>query len=195
MISYYQEVRHELKTGDIFLFWGKGLVSRLIEVSGPSHIGMVVKVSGWDLVFCWESTTLSDVADMDSGQRCNGVQLVPMSERIAKFKGDVTWRRLVQPLSEYEICTLIDMRRTWRGKPYEKNKLNLLRAFLRPSKLVEDTRSVFCSETVAEFMRRAGRLPGGTPSSAYIPNDWREGDKRYPWVNPMYAEEVTVKEA
>ena len=47
----YDEIRNELKTGDIVLFGGKSFVSWLIKKitkNKYSHIGMVLKIEGFD---------------------------------------------------------------------------------------------------------------------------------------------------
>ena len=78
----YSQLRDRLDTGDLVFFSGKGLVSagiQWITRSKWSHVGMVVAESRWDLVLLYESTTLSNLADVDSGTPMQGVQLVPLS--------------------------------------------------------------------------------------------------------------------
>jgi len=87
----YHELRDELKTGDLILFSGKGAISNVIKLfSGGkwSHVGMVLRVPALDdAVLLWESTTLSDIPDIESELPTKGVQVVPLSQRLSKYRG------------------------------------------------------------------------------------------------------------
>ena len=97
----YNQVRKSLKTGDIVLFSGKGGISDWIKLfTGGlwSHIGMVLQLPQGDMVLIWESTTLNNIADFETGTARKGVQLVPLSERIQSYDGGVAIRRLSKNL-------------------------------------------------------------------------------------------------
>jgi len=97
MSQKYSEIRETLRTGDIVLFSGKGGISAGIKwatLSRWSHVGMILKLVEYDFVTVWESTTLSDVADLESKMPRKGVQLVPLSARINRYDGDIAVRRL-----------------------------------------------------------------------------------------------------
>ena len=67
----YGNIRPTLETGDIVLFSGKGGIStgiKWITNSKWSHVGMVLKLTQFDAVLIWESTTLSDIKDIESGK-------------------------------------------------------------------------------------------------------------------------------
>ena len=184
----YDEIRPELKTGDVLLFSGKGFVSWSIKFgsyfgrifrrkrSGRprwSHVGMIVRNESG--VFLYESTTLSTVKDTLTGRKVQGVQLVLLSERLRGYKGKVAL--LAGPrLPEGSEAVLRHMRQEFKGTPYEESKLELLRSLVdigRENKA--DTSSMFCSELVATAYQRMG-FSGSFPDPAneYIPSDFEE---------------------
>ena len=68
----YAEIRSQLKTGDVLLFSGQGAISEGIKfftISKWSHVGLVYRFDGpldpEGSIFCWESTTLSDLKDAE----------------------------------------------------------------------------------------------------------------------------------
>ncbi len=180
----YEKIRDKLKTGDIILFSGKGGISdgiKLFTCSKWSHVGMVYKLNDSldtrGSVFCWESTTLSNIEDADSGKLTKGVQRVELSERLEKcFSNgyEICIRQLSKPLDGDMIRKLNDFRHEVSGRPYEKNKLELLKAAYDGvlGKNKEDLSSLFCSELVAEAYQRMGLLTEDLPSNEYTPKDF-----------------------
>ena len=82
------------------LFSSDELVGRLIRFgtgSVWSHIGMVIHIEEWELVLLWESTTLQNIKEFDSGQKFVGVQLVALSQKIREFTGLIAIGCLVGP--------------------------------------------------------------------------------------------------
>lgn len=175
----YSELRDRLDTGDLVFFSGKGLVSagiQWITRSKWSHVGMVVAESRWDMLLIYESTTLSNLADVDSGTPMQGVQLVPLSARIRSYDGDVGVRFLDPGLDVADRLALGEFRREIGQRPYEQSKLELFRAaYDGPfgANATEDVSSLFCSELIAETYQRIGLLDNtGTPSNEYTPKDF-----------------------
>lgn len=180
----YDDIRSQLKTGDILLFSGKGGISEGIKfftVSKWSHVGMVYRFDdprdAKGSVFCWESTTLSNLEDADTGKLTKGVQRVELSERLERcFAGgyEICVRPLSSPLTNDMIRKLNDFRHDVSGRPYEKDKIELLKAaydgIFGANK--EDLSSLFCSELVAEAYQRIGLLTEKTPSNEYTPKDF-----------------------
>ena len=96
MISY-KDLREKLDTGDIVLFSGKGGISTGIKwfsKSKWSHVGMILRIPEWDMVLLLESTTLSNLKDLQTGRIVKGVQLVPFSERLKTYDGGLAIRFL-----------------------------------------------------------------------------------------------------
>lgn len=156
----YEEVRGELDTGDIVLFSGSGFISKMIQVftgSEFSHVGMVVNVKEYDMLLLFESTTLSKVKHIDTHEATQGVQLVPLSERIKCYEADkVVFRKLrgVERTTEF-VEDFKLFREEVKGRAYEQNKIELAKsAFDIFKDQEEDLSSLFCSELIAEMYQR-----------------------------------------
>jgi len=172
----YDDIRDKLNVGDIVLFSGNSGFSRIIRHfcrSDFSHVGIVWRIDQWDLNMLWESTTQGKIPDVFDLTIKQGVQTVALSQKIARYDGEVTIRRLNKPLTDDMIRAMTDFRRVVKNRPYEENKWNLAKAVLdRSSDNDEDLSSLFCSELVAETYQRMGLLSEDTPSSEYIPHDF-----------------------
>lgn len=194
----YDRLRNKLDTGDIVLFAGKGAFSTGIKWftdSVWSHVGMVVSLD-WG-VFLWESTTLSDQIDLDTQLANKGVQLIVLSDRILKYDGEVAIRRLEVERSAGMVEALKALRLELRGKPYEKDTIELIKAaYDGPlGRNTEDLSSIFCSELVAEAYQRMGLLAEDEPSNEYVPHDF--SSERAPQLSLLLdaklGKEVMVK--
>ncbi|HZO37866.1 MAG TPA: YiiX/YebB-like N1pC/P60 family cysteine hydrolase [Methylomirabilota bacterium] len=180
----YNDMRPQLKTGDIVLFSGKSAVSNIIKLfSGGkwSHVGMVVIMEEFDrMVLLWESTTLSNIPDIETRTATKGVQLVPMSQRITTYEGEVTIRLLNKAISDAMNQKLAEVRKELSRKPYERSQIELLKAAydgIGGASSGEDLSSLFCSELVAEGYQAMGLLPefpAGLPSNEYAPIDFSD---------------------
>lgn len=176
----YEDIRAGLKTGDIALFSGKSFISRLIRLttrSRFSHVGLILRFHGYDSVFLWESTALSNVKDAFSGKLKYGVQITLLSERIAHYDGECAIRQLGNCfIAPEETAELNKLRRELKGRPYEKSKKELIKSAVDNfgSENKEDLSSVFCSELVAEAYQRLGLLNEDKPSNEYLPSDFSQ---------------------
>jgi Permuted papain-like amidase enzyme, YaeF/YiiX, C92 family len=180
----YNDIRSQLKTGDIILFSGKSAVSNIIKLfSGGkwSHVGMVVVMEEFEgMVLLWESTTLSNIPDIETQAPTKGVQLVPLSQRVATYEGEVTLRQLNKVISDAMYKKLAEVRKDLSRKPYERSQLELLKAAydgIGGAGSGEDLSSLFCSELVAEAYQAMGILPdypAGLPSNEYTPIDFSD---------------------
>ncbi len=174
----YDEIRNELKTGDMVLFSGGGFISRIIQMytrSKWSHVGLVVKDGWFDMLLLWESTTLSKIKTVNGIVR-QGVAIRPLSEVIANYDGVVGVRQLDKPLSDGQELDIGDLRKEFKGRDYEQSKSELFKSaydFIG-GKNEEDLSSLFCSELVAEAYQRIGLLSEDVPSNEYTPADLAE---------------------
>lgn len=174
----YSDIRQRIQTGDIVLFSGKGGISTGIKWalgSKWSHVGMALRVPEWDFVLVWESTTLSDLVDLDTGEARKGVQLVPLSDRVNRYEGKMHIRYLVDVERTDEMMTsLSQLRREVKGREYQKDEVELIKAaYDGPfGENTEDLRSLFCSELVAEAYQRMGLLSEEPPSNEYTPKEF-----------------------
>ena len=181
-MTKYETVRKKIKTGDLVLFSGKGGIShgiKLVTNSKWSHIGMALKLSESGAIFLWESTTLSNLKDAIDGKSKRGVQLVLLSDRLRTYKGKKSVRHLKYTIKEKEYLKLMRFREKVKNRPYEKSKLELIKAaYDGPlGHNEEDLSSLFCSELVAEAYQQIGLLkspPKGLPSNEYTPKDFTE---------------------
>lgn len=181
----YEKIRSQLKTGDIILFSGKGGISdgiKIFTMSKWSHVGMVYRIDSPQdpkgSVFCWESTTLSNVKDADTGKLTQGVQRVELSERLERCLAKeyrIAIRPLSMALTETMLTALNKFRHEVSGRPYEKKKIQLIKSaydgWFGHNK-EEDLSSLFCSELVAEAFQKMGLLTEKLPSNEYVPKDF-----------------------
>lgn len=175
----YVKAREGLDTGDIVLFSGSGPISRLIQLatrSKWSHIGMIICDHVNDLMLIMESTTLSKLKDIDTGIARVGVQIVPLSLRIAQYEGDIALRKVHTPRTPTMLEHFRAARQEFKGRPYEESKLELARSALGSlgDNTEEDLSSIFCSELVAEMWQRFGWLDEVQPSNAYDPRNFAD---------------------
>lgn len=178
-MNVYKQRRPEMRTGDILLFSGRGLISRGIQaITGSrwSHVALVLEVPEYDFVCCFESTTLSDIPDLTTGAAVKGVQLVPLSQRLDSYDGAaVAWRPVDAPRSAATVAAALAVRREFAGRPYEENQIELLRAALDTFSLRQnqpDASSVFCSELTAIMWQRMGWLNSHLAPNEFTPVDF-----------------------
>lgn len=150
-----------LKTGDLILFKGTSLTSRVIcWASGSlSHVGTLVKEKDCSPAFSKrfklkkgglylsESTSISKCKDV-YGDSFSGVQLVPLEEKIDRYSGMMWHRGLDRKLSPTEQATLEKNIMRYYGAPYERSRVALAMAAFDYTRLelAEDKSSWFCSE-------------------------------------------------
>lgn len=174
----YIDVLNQLKTGDIVLFSGKGGIStgiKWVTFSQYSHVGMVVNLPEYSVVTLMESTTLSKVKDIESGQYIKGVQIVPLNERVGSYDGKITVRQLEGvSLDQSALRGLISFRNEVKGRAYETNKIELLKSAFDGyfGHNDENLSSLFCSELVAEAYQRLGLISDDLPSNEFTPKDF-----------------------
>ena len=166
------------KTGDLILFKGNGVFSKIITAlpgSDYSHVGMYVEYDNQPCVF--ESTSQGGLPDIITGELIKGVQLVPFEERVQSYDGEVFHRPIIGDRPRMLDHILGVMIERHHGKPYEKSKRELANAELDlplPWELnKEDDSSLFCSETAAIVLRAMGIMRETTkPSNEFTPSDF-----------------------
>ena len=173
----YKSLRDKMNTGDIVLFSGKGPTSAFLKLAMKSkwtHVAVAWMMPEYDMLCIFESTMLSSLANVDTGEPRKGVQIVPASTKIEGYNGDVYVRGLFKVDITPKIPDLVKFRRQVNGRPYEQDALELAKAALDGpfGQNTEDLSSLFCSELVAEFYQVAGLLGSSTPSNEYIPDDF-----------------------
>ena len=181
MVNYYDKYREDIKTGDIVLFSGNNNSSRFIRYvtkSKWSNVGMVIKIHDYDVVLLWESTTMNDIPDFYDKVPKYGVMMVPLSERVRAYDGEVYLRRLSNPISYDMVKQLVALRDEVKNRPYEQDKWDMIRSVIDSGSSFENKRdlsSIFCSELVAEALQRIGLITNTIASDEFTPKDFGKG--------------------
>lgn len=158
-----------LNSGDLLIFFGRDLLSRVIEFAtggfrgrGPSHVGIVARRYGREFVF--ESTTLCDLPCALTGHKKSGVQAHLAADRVASYPGRVLrvplrgfWR-----LDRHEENQLWE----WAVEHFLADSYDLRDALISGTRLLKwsallpypDLGSVFCSELCAALLMRLHRM-------------------------------------
>lgn len=167
----------ELKTGDLVLFSGRTFAARLVQCftgSYWSHVGIVVRLPEYgDMPLLWEATRASKLADIRHCEIMDGVQLVPLAEKIASYPGEVFVRRLSGAGAVRTRGRLLKpLLRQWRAHPYCNFALKQFLAWRHGIEAAQWQRGGFCSEFVAEVYKHLQLLPPDKRSIDYVPRDF-----------------------
>lgn len=167
-----------MKTGDVLLYKGKGPFSQLIMVpfeADYSHVEIVIRYGGKLCTF--GSTSLGILADVITGKKICGVQIVPFDLRVSSYDGEVFHRPIhgVRTLTQH--TALDNFIAKHHGKPYEQSNWELVNAEIdgplpwhvnKP-----DDSSLFCSETACMALRAMNiMLTDNTPANEFTPSDF-----------------------
>jgi hypothetical protein len=168
----YRDFRREAKDGDVVLFQGTGLLSRIIRKgsgSDYSHAGMVA----------WWGKRL--VLLQSTGR---GVETLPMSRAVRDYAGPVDWFQ-VRPELEPQLdrARLLSLAVCMQGIPYGTRGLLVLacrmllerlriRSYRNEPDMTGRPRALFCSQYIAACYERAGLdLDRETPHHFTSPAD------------------------
>ncbi len=147
----YQDLREQMKTGDLLLFRGNRLLSGAIERlsdSPYSHVAILAR---------WNDRVVAFQADL------RGVEVLPASTMVCKYSGKVDWWALKPELraASFEEDALFDTALTLLGTKYgywrllELGVRILLGRTLNPQDAHATPDSLFCSEFVSRCYRNA----------------------------------------
>lgn len=175
----YNNLRDSLKTGDIILFSGKGLLSTGIKIGSSchwSHVGMIVRFNKPDVVLLYQSSPLSKVHDYTHRAPKPGVQINVFSETCEHYDGDIALRRLNYDLSDTMLDALSSFRQEMKHRSFETSTLEIIKAaYDGPlGNNEEDLSSLFCSELIAAAYQRMGLINYQLPSNEFTPRDFSE---------------------
>ncbi|HZL18903.1 MAG TPA: hypothetical protein VFG23_14275 [Polyangia bacterium] len=148
----YQDLRDQIRTGDLLLFRGNRIFSDAIERLSDSPYSHVAILARWnDRVIAFQADT-------------QGVQLLPASKMVCKYQGKVDWWSLKQKLREdgiFDPKALLDASLTLLGIKYGywtliKLGFRILLGRAVPRKDAHATPdSLFCSQFVSRCFRAA----------------------------------------
>lgn len=170
-------VVQQLRSGDLLLFAGRGLVSDTVRVftrSVWSHIGMVVYLPGITGPLVLEATTLSESDDVFRGAPVRGIGLVPFANKISEYPGEIALRqRAGPPLCRQRERRLQRLVCHLRHRPYKNYLYCHVRGWLT-GRQRGDYDAMFCSELVAELYRRMGWLEKDIRPRDFVPGSFAE---------------------
>jgi len=147
----YQDLREQMRTGDLLLFRGNRLLSGVIERlsdSPYSHVAIVAR---------WHDRVVAFQVDL------RGVEVLPASTMVCKYSGKVDWWALKPELraASFKEDALFDTALTLLGLKYGYWRLAelglriLLGRTLNPKDAHATPDSLFCSEFVSRCYRNA----------------------------------------
>jgi hypothetical protein len=149
-ILKYNEVRLQIRNGDVIMYTGKKIVARLISWltrSPYSHAGIAV----W-----WNERLMVMEAVM------RGVRVVPLSRNIYQHKGNVEWFSCKKEISEEDRLRMVIFAQEELGKSYARWKAMLFGLkflFERDLSIIDELRmenKLFCSQYVAQIYNSVG---------------------------------------
>jgi len=149
-ISRYEEVRPQIKNGDVIMYEGKSMVPKLVSWftrSPYSHAGIAV----W-----WNERLMVMEATM------RGVMVMPLSRNIFKHKGKVEWFTSKQEISDEDRLRMVIFAQEELGKSFARWKAVLfgLKILLNRNLSKKDQlrmeNKLFCSQYVAQIYNSIG---------------------------------------
>jgi hypothetical protein len=149
-ISRYEEVRPQIKNGDVIMYEGKSMVPKLVSWftrSPYSHAGIAV----W-----WNERLMVMEATM------RGVMVMPLSRSILRHKGKVEWFTSKQEISDEDRLRMVIFAQEELGKSFARWKAVLfgLKILLNRNLSKKDQlrmeNKLFCSQYVAQIYNSIG---------------------------------------
>jgi hypothetical protein len=176
------------RTGDLWLFRGRKVADRAVQVTTNSpvdHVGMAVVIDDLPPLL-WHAELGRSLLDLWSGTHQRGAQLHDLREAVlvwATRYGHRAWlRQLDHPLTrEMEDAVLRTIARL-DGTPFPstvrlasrwlRGRVPLVRRSAREAEL----ETAYCAEVVALTYQAIGLLPGGRRPNWYDPGRFWSGD-------------------
>ncbi len=147
----YDDVRNQIRNGDVLMYRGRSFVSRLIRCftkSRYSHAGLAV----W-----WNDRLMV----MEAVRK--GVIVNPLSVNVARYDGRVEWFASVNEIPENERIELVRFAQQELGKEYATWKIIAIGLAILFGKSIETKdklrreRRLFCSYYVAQAYNSIGK--------------------------------------
>jgi hypothetical protein len=165
----YREAREKIRNGDVLMYRGKSVVSRMIQWvtrSRYSHAGLAA----------WWNDRLMVLEAVGKG-----VVVTPLSSNVRNYFGTVEWFTCAEPLSGHQRAMIVEFAQRELGKEYAQwYALTLgLRILFQKDRDRRDAlrreRRLFCSHYVAETYNAIGKdLKKGVSDRFMSPGDVAE---------------------
>jgi len=176
------------RTGDVWLFRGRTMADRAIQVATNSpvnHVGMAVAIEDLPPMM-WHAELGRSLPDLWTGTRHRGVQLHDLREAVVVWAaryGQRAWLRQLDPPAGGEMDEAV-LRTIARlaGTPFPSTaqlasrwlagRVPALRHQAAPANL----ETAYCAQVLAATYQAMGLLPGGRPPGWYDPGRFWSGD-------------------
>ena len=176
------------RTGDVWLFRGRAMADRAIQVATNSpvnHVGMAVAIDDLPPLM-WHAELGRSLTDLWTGTRHRGVQLHDLREAVAVWAaryGQRAWLRQLDPPAsgEMEEAVLRTIARL-DGTPFPSTARLASRWLagripaVRHQAAPADLETAFCAQVLAATYQAMGLLPSGRPPGWYDPGRFWSGD-------------------
>ena len=177
------------RTGDVWLFRGRTMADRAIQLTTNSpvnHVGMAVLIDDLPPLM-WHAELGRSLPDMWTGQHQRGVQLHDLRDAVmvwANRYGQRAWLRQLEPGVDrpMEDAVLRTIARL-DGTPFPSTA-RLAGGWLRGRLPVPEARgrhaaleTAYCAEVLARTYEAMGLLPDDRPASWYDPGSFWSGDE------------------
>ncbi len=201
-ISLDRAVR-QTRTGDVWLFRGRTLADRTIQVTTNSpvnHVGMAVVIEDLPPLL-WHAELGRSLVDVWSGTRHGGAQLHDLRGAVltwANRYGQRVWLRQLDGSVDREMEN--DALRTVArldGTPFPSAP-QIAKGWLvgrapEHAGRVRETESAYCSEIVAVTYQAMGLLPAGRRPGWYDPGRFWSGDNLHLQLGAHLGAEIAVE--
>ena len=176
------------RTGDVWLFRGRTMADRAIQVATNSpvnHVGMVVAIEDLPPLM-WHAELGRSLPDLWTGTRHRGVQLHDLREAVTVWAaryGQRAWLRQLDPAAsgEMEEAVLRTIARL-AGTPFPSTARLASRWLAdrvparRHQAAPADLETAYCAQVLAATYQAMELLPGGRPPGWYDPGRFWSGD-------------------
>lgn len=184
----YDQIADQLQTGDIVLFQGVSLESRLIEDidrSRYSHVGIAVRLPGYDGPLLWSSDTIATLKDAVDNRPQAGVHLIGLRETLTFLRNETNSQK--KPPYTFARRALTTSRDAGFDQALEAFMRSVDgRAFPSLKKMAEhfiegslgikvSLRTFFCAELAADTYVHLGLLPKSRLINSYSPGTFAQG--------------------
>lgn len=184
---FYDEIKDTLKTGDLILFHGMAISSKIDELlteSEWSHIGMVIRpedigINASERLLLWESNTLVNLQDVELNESKIGPMLVDLQQRLIT---DVQDKKDNKFKIRYNTCDITKEMleklklfiKEVHSDTFPKTDLDL-RTELFEGRILDKAvynGDYFCSKLIADTYIHINLLTTKYPPNSYEPKDF-----------------------
>ncbi len=195
----------QTRTGDLWLFRGRTMADRTIQVSTNSpvnHVGMSVVLEDLPPLM-WHASLGRSLTDMWSGARHNGAQLHDLRSAVLlwgnKYRQRGWFRQLDHPIDRETENAVLRIIARLDGTPFPSTR-KLATGWLLgrtpniTGKIEErQLETAYCAEVMAVTYEAMGLLPKGKRPSWYDPGKFWSGDTLHLLEGAQLGREVALE--